>query len=173
MSDPFIGEIRPMANNFAPSGWSLCHGQIVPISEFAALFNLIGTTYGGDGQTTFALPDLRGRTPVHAGTGPSLSSYTIGQAAGTESVALSVGQLPSHTHTARGTDAAATIATPGGNLWAREGSGTTGSFSAAPDANMASEAISSSGGSQNHTNLQPYLVINFIIALEGIFPASN
>jgi microcystin-dependent protein len=171
MSNPFIGEIRMFGGNFAPRGWAFCNGQLLAIAQNDALFALIGTTYGGDGQTTFALPDLRGRIPVHAGQGPGLSSYQLGQQAGTETVTLTQQQMPAHTHTAQAQSGAGNQAGPGGGVWA---SSAQNQFSAnPPNAAMNAAAIGSAGGSQPHENMAPYQVVSFIIALEGIFPSRN
>jgi microcystin-dependent protein len=172
MSNPYIGEIRMFGANFAPSGWALCQGQLLPISQYEALFNLIGTTYGGDGMTTFGLPDLRGRLPAHQGT-PAITNGTsivMGQNVGVDSVTLVTAELPVHTHTAQGSHIS-TTGTPAGTLWAG-GSGDAYS-PAAPSARLSAQAVSSTGSSQAHQNLSPYLVVNFIIALFGIFPSQN
>lgn len=167
MSQPFIGEIRMAGFNFAPAGWATCDGQLVPISENDALFNLIGTTYGGDGQETFALPNLQGRVPVHQG-----NSYVLGELSGTEDVTLTVSQMPAHTHPMQATLDNATKSDPAGNIIAR-----TGSFNlylqGAPVQAMAATAVTSSGGSQPHDNMMPFLVVNFIIALFGIYPTPS
>lgn len=164
MSQPFVGEIRMFAGNFAPAGWMLCEGQLLPISENEVLFQLIGTTYGGDGESTFALPDLRGRLPLHFG-----NSFVLSEQAGSEDVTLTLSQIPQHTHQlAAGT--AATTTSPAGALPAQS----VGSlYHAAPSglSSLSSTAIQAVGGSQPHTNLQPSLCINFIISLFGIFPS--
>jgi microcystin-dependent protein len=174
MGTPYVGEIRMFAGNFAPAGWAFCQGQTLPISENDVLFTLIGTTYGGDGQTTFNLPNLASRVPVHMGTGGG-SSYIIGQAAGTESVTLTTSQIPAHNHTPLGSD------NPNGNspspengIWATvTGTGNLSYGNAAPTVNMSPSAISSSGGSQPHDNMVPFLCINFIISLFGVFPSPS
>lgn len=167
MAQPYVGEIRMFAGNFAPAGWLLCEGQLLPISENETLFNLIGTTYGGDGQSTFALPDLRGRIPIHFGQGPGLSSYTVGTAAGVEEVTLTVNQVTAHSH-APLSSSESTQTSPQNGLWA---SSTSPMFSTSPpNVNMAPGAILPTGGSQPHTNFMPYLCVNFIISLFGIFP---
>jgi microcystin-dependent protein len=168
MSNPYVGEIRIFAGNFAPSGWSFCDGSILAISQNETLFNLIGTTYGGDGQTTFAVPDLRGRAPVHVGSG-----YVIGQNGGLETVALALSQMPSHTHlpqAAIGT-AGTPVDSPANNYW----SGWTGGqyANAIPVASLASSAIGQAGGSLPHDNMVPFLAINFIISLFGIYPSQT
>jgi microcystin-dependent protein len=172
MSDPFIGEIRIFAGNFAPNGWAFCDGQLLAISQYDALFSLLGTTYGGDGQSTFGLPDLRGRVPIHMGTGPGLSPHQMGSMGGSEQVTLTVNQLPSHSHTFSGTDSQATTPNPGGNVLAKS-TGMDLYFDDAPTAALASTSLSSTGGSQPHPNLMPFQCVNFIIALFGIYPSST
>jgi microcystin-dependent protein len=167
MSDPFIGEIRMFAGNFAPRDWAFCAGQTLAISENDALFALIGTTYGGDGVSTFNLPDLRSRVPLHQGT-----SFVIGEMAGEENVTLTASQLPTHSHAASADANAGGQASPAGNLWA----GSSANAYAAPvsiDTQMASGALGPAGGSQPHDNMVPFLTINFIICLFGIFPSRN
>jgi microcystin-dependent protein len=163
MSSPYVGEIRMFGGNFAPLGWMLCQGQELPISEFDVLFNLIGTTYGGDGQQTFALPNLSSRFPVHQGSG-----YVMGQAAGVEQVTLTVSQMPVHSHGQLAAAADATTPSPANAVpaaWADGQFASTG-----PDSTLAPNALGLSGGSQPHDNMPPYLCINFIISLYGIFP---
>jgi microcystin-dependent protein len=169
MSNPYIGEIRMFGGNFAPIGWAFCNGQLLPISENEALFNLIGTTYGGDGQETFALPDLRGRVPVHQGTGPGLSSRIIGEIAGNEQVTLTTNQMPIHTHPFLADNSAANSANANGHTFG-VAQGDVYSSSVTP-ITMAAQGISAMGGSQPHDNTQPYLCISFIISLYGIFPS--
>ncbi|MCE4554146.1 phage tail protein [Roseateles cellulosilyticus] len=170
MSNPYLGEIRLFAGNFAPDRWALCQGQLVAIAENETLYNLIGTTYGGDGQNTFALPDLRGRVPVHQGQGPGLSPRTIGQIGGTESVTLQSGQTPAHSHPAIASTAAANLGAPGGNLLATTTGATYGPGPATTP--MASGAITSVwGGQQPHENMAPTLTVNYIISLYGIYPS--
>ena len=174
MSEPFVGEIRMFAGNFAPQGWAFCDGQLLAISQNDALFSLLGTIYGGDGQTTFALPDLRGRIPVHMGSGPGLSPRQLGSNGGNETVTLTVNQLPPHSHALNGTDAAATANSPAGNVPAA--SNTIDLYATAdPVASdaLASSSLGNSGGSQPHSNLMPFLCVNFIIALFGIYPSRN
>jgi microcystin-dependent protein len=169
MATPYLGEIRPFAGNFAIDGWALCDGSLLSISNNDALFNLIGTTYGGDGQTTFALPDLRGRFPVHQGNGGA-STYVMGQTGGSETVTLNTQQIPGHTHAAVANPAAGTQPGPSGNVLAT--SNGTALYSPRPPATaMAAAAIAPTGGSQPHQNMQPFLTITFIIALQGIFPS--
>jgi microcystin-dependent protein len=173
MGNPYVGEIRLFAGNFAPAGWNFCNGAVLPISEFETLFNLIGTTYGGDGQQTFQLPDLRGRVPVHQGTGSGLSNYVIGQVGGRETVTLTINQMPSHRHAVAST-AAATRDTPAGNVLGSPGA--TGQvYTAATGGSgaLASAANAAAGGSQPHENMMPTLCVNFIISLFGIFPSQN
>jgi microcystin-dependent protein len=166
MSSPFIGEIRMFAGNFAPVGWAFCNGALMDIAQNDALFNLIGTTYGGDGQTTFALPDLQSRIPIHVGPG-----FALGQQAGVESVTLTTNQMPAHSHAAQANSSAGTQSGPAGGVWAQS---TLGQFSsAAPTLPMAPAALGSSGGSQPHDNMMPFLVVNFILSLFGIFPSQT
>jgi microcystin-dependent protein len=168
MGSPYVGEIRMVGFNFAPRGWMLCQGQTLPISEYETLFTLIGTTYGGDGQSTFALPNLSSRNPMHMGQGPGTSSRVIGESGGTESVTLTTQQIPSHTHPPNANTAGGTP-DPSGNLWG----GFSGGFYTAlnqPNAQMAS-AVQPAGGSQPHDNMPPFLVISFVISLFGVFPS--
>lgn len=172
MSNPFLGEIRMVGFYFAPRGWAFCAGQSLSISQNDALYALVGTIYGGDGVTTFRLPDLRGRVPVSQGQGLGLSSYTIGQAAGTESVTLLVTQIPSHSHAIAAASGGTRSANPSGNLL---GSGESDMYThdGANPATLSANTIGVNGGSQPHANMQPYLSVNFIIALEGVFPSRN
>jgi microcystin-dependent protein len=164
MSDPFIGEIRMFAGNFAPNGWAFCSGGLLPISENEALFALIGTTYGGDGQTTFGLPDLQGRLPIHAGNG-----FSMAQRGGAETVTLTTQQIPAHSHTLRGANAAANSSSPGTRAFAQPGKGL---YRAGPTgASLAASSVGIAGGGQAHDNMQPYLCVSFIISLFGIFPS--
>ena len=165
MAQPYVGEIRMFAGNFAPAGWMFCQGQLLPISENETLFNLIGTTYGGDGQETFALPDLQGRVPLHQGNG-----MVLAEAAGVEEVTLTTQQIPQHTHAFVAAATAGNAVTPIGNLAANSTS-VKPYISETPDGNFNANAISVDGGSQPHTNFQPYLCIDFIISLFGIFPS--
>jgi microcystin-dependent protein len=170
--DPFVGEIRPVGFNFAPRGWAMCNGQILPLAQNAALFSLLGTTYGGDGRTTFALPDLRASFPLNAGNGAGLSFYVAGDVEGAESVQLDSSEIPSHTHVVHAS-AEGGSSSPSGAVWAEARFGrvaqqayaTTGTPTA-----MSSLALGLAGQDQPHNNLPPYLVINFIIALTGVFP---
>lgn len=165
MAQPYVGEIRIFAGNFAPAGWMFCEGQLLSISENETLFNLIGTTYGGDGQSTFALPDLRGRLPLHMGNG-----FVLAETGGVEQVTLTAQQIPAHSHPLRAADVNGDQIDPTNNVLAR-------SFSVVPyindppNGNMSAAAISSVGGSQPHENFQPYLCVNFIVSLFGIFPS--
>lgn len=170
MAQPYVGEIRMFAGNFAIAGWMFCEGQLLPISEYETLFNLIGTTYGGDGQSTFALPDLRGRIPIHKGTGGG-ATYTLAESFGVESVTLTVNQIPSHTHSLLGTNNNGSTSSPAGAVLARNASvdGYTSDTSGGINP-LNAGSISASGGNQPHDNFMPYLCVNFIISLFGIFP---
>jgi len=169
MSDPFVGEIRMFAGNFAPQGWAFCNGQLLAISQNEALFSLLGTAYGGDGRTTFALPDLRGRIPLHAGSGPGLSPRPLGSSGGTEKETVTINQMAPHSHPFQGSDQLAASPNPAGNAPAQ--SRRNAYINEAPGSALAPGAVTSSGGSQSHTNLMPYLCVNFIIALFGIYPS--
>jgi len=173
MSEPFVGEIRMFAGNFAPSGWSFCDGQLLAVSQNNALFSLLGTIYGGDGRTTFGLPDMRGRIPVHAGSGPGLSPVRLGAKAGTESVTLTSNQLPSHKHDVLASSNAGNSGDPTGNASASTAPASSYSTSLATPQTMNSAAISSVGGSRQHSNLMPSICVHFIIALFGIYPTRN
>jgi microcystin-dependent protein len=166
MGSPYIGEIRIFAGNFAPVNWALCLGQLVPIFQNDALFNLIGTTYGGDGQTTFALPDLRSRVPLH-----QAANFVIGQSGGVETVTLTVNQIPAHNHVPQGSTASGSQSGPGGGVWAASNPPTSIYSNLAPSVAMNAQAIGNDGGSQPHDNMMPFLVINFIICVAGIFPS--
>ena len=165
MSQPYIGEIRMMANTYAPVGWALCNGQQLPISENDALFTLIGTTYGGDGQETFNLPDLRGRLPIHQ----QLNVFTLGELGGTEEVTLTTQQIPVHNHAFLATTALAIETGPAGNVPA-QGTSIQLFVEDATDVQMAATMLAPTGGSQPHDNMHPFLVVNFIISLFGLFP---
>lgn len=166
MAQPFIGEIRMGGWNFAPQNWALCNGQLLAIADYDALFNLIGTTYGGDGQTTFALPNLQGRVPVHQTNG-----FVMGQIAGTETVTLTTNEIPAHSHTLAAQSAAGSQPSPAGGIWA---SSALEQFSTgSPTAHMAAGLLGSAGGNQSHSNLPPYLCITFVIALFGIYPSQS
>ena len=172
MSEPFVAEVRMFAGNFAPRGWAFCDGQLLAVSQNDALFSLVGTIYGGDGRTTFGLPDLRGRIPIHAGTGPGLSPRRLGAKGGAENVTLTTNQLPPHNHgpfqasgdTANPTTVSGnTVGVAAGDIYADE----------AANVPMASNAVTGIGGSRSHTNLMPFLCVYFIIALVGIYPSRN
>ncbi len=165
MSEPFLGEIKIMAFNYAPRGWALCNGQQLPINQNQALFALLGTTYGGNGQTTFALPDLRGRTPLHHG-----AQFTQGQVVGETAHTLNTSEMPAHTHTLSGSSTQGTINAPVGAL---PGKSAQNAYGATNLVAMNPAVVTNTGGSQPHNNLQPYLVLNFCIALQGIFPSQN
>jgi microcystin-dependent protein len=188
MSEPFIGQIQTYGFNFAPRGWALCDGQLLPISQNTALFSLLGTIYGGDGRTTFALPDLRGRAPIHMGNGPGLSTRKIGSKGGSEFVTLTEAQMPAHDHTGtanlsgkiRCNSGAGNVDSPVGNALA-EIDRVNQYSNAGPNADMHDDTVSASGnlttatagGSQPHNNMQPYLTINYCIALVGLFPSRS
>jgi microcystin-dependent protein len=177
MSEPFLGEIRMVGFNFAPRGWALCNGQLMSIAQNTALFSLLGTTYGGNGQTTFALPDLRGRAPLHQGQGPGLTPRTIGESSGSEAVTLLITEIPAHTHLLEASSGTGNANTATSNFIASTSDPNTGeafnSFATAANTTMNPASIGVSGGSQPHENMQPYLCVNFVIALEGIFPSRN
>ncbi|HEX6384977.1 MAG TPA: tail fiber protein [Anaerolineae bacterium] len=167
MSEPFLAEIRMVSFNFAPRGWAFCDGQLLSISQNQALFSLLGTTYGGDGRTTFALPDLRGRVPVHVS-----NSHAQGQKGGEESHTLTVQEMAQHTHPLQGSSSDADTPVPGGNVLAA--SAAADIYNQASNVqNMSAGAVASVGGGQSHNNMQPYLAVNFCIALQGIFPSRN
>jgi microcystin-dependent protein len=171
MSDPFIGEIRLFGFNFAPQGWAQCNGQLLQISQNTALFSILGVTYGGDGRTTFALPNLQGRSALSAGQGPGLSSRVLGQSGGEAAVTLTSGEIPQHTHTAVASTNLGDQASPANTLWATGAGGRGQNFYASgADVAMSSQAIGAAGGGQPHNNLPPYLALNFCIALQGVFP---
>lgn len=176
MAQPYVGEIRLFAGNFAPAGWAFCNGQLMAISENEALFQLIGTTYGGDGQATFALPDLQGRVPIHQGTANFGSTFAIGQLGGSETVTLTTQQMPAHNHVLHASANASTAgAGPAGNLTANTSATTsTPIYSAAtPGTAMAPSGIGPTGGNQPHDNMAPFQCVSFIISLFGIFPTTN
>ena len=171
MSSPYVGEIRLFAGSFAPAGWMTCEGQLLPISENDTLFNLIGTTYGGDGQTTFALPNLASRAPIHSGTGQGLQTYQIGETGGVEQVTLSTQQIPAHSHPMLGSSDPASAKGSSANVFARAPA--EAYASEFTEAQLATNSVSIIGGSQPHENMQPFLVITYIISLFGIFPTQN
>ena len=167
MAQPYVGEIRMFAGNFAPAGWMFCEGQLLPISENETLFQLIGTTYGGDGQSTFALPDLRGRIPIHQGNG-----FILAETGGAEEITLTVQQVPAHTHPVLASTAQATTNSPQNNVFAASSGSTIFPYGTdQPPTTLQPATIASVGGSQPHTNFQPYLCVDFIISLFGIFPS--
>lgn len=173
MSEPFIGEIRIFGFDFPPLGFALCDGQLLPIDQNQSLFSILGTTYGGDGVGTFALPDLRGRSPIHAGTGAGLTPRSLGQRGGAQNVTLSLNELPTHDHTVNAEGVSATLGDPGGNLLATAFPAllTHGPAAALVKTNPAQ--ITDTGGGQAHANEQPFLTISFAIALQGVFPPRN
>lgn len=172
MSDPYLGEIRMFGGNFAPVGWAMCQGQLLPISENDALYSLLGTTYGGDGVSTFGVPDLRGRAPLHQGTRPGQQTYVLGQLDGAENVTLGPNHLPSHTHSVTGTTETGNSPNVNNMVYGQSTQikvytqGTASRY-------FAPVTVSTVGGGQPHDNMQPYLVVNFIIALAGIYPSQN
>lgn len=180
MSDPFIAQITMFGGNFAPRGWAFCEGQLLAISQNSALFSILGTTYGGDGRTTFGLPDLRGRFPTQQGNGPGLSNKNLGQKGGVESVTLNTTQIPSHSHAAGLQIPASTevgnTPSPSGAYHAKSNDGENNFTSAAPNSTMAASGgvtVGNTGGNLSHENMPPFLAINFIIALVGVFPSRN
>lgn len=172
MPEPYIGEIRMFAGNFPPNGWMFCEGQTLPISENDVLFTLIGTTYGGDGQSTFNLPNLASRVPIHMGTGPNGTTYQIGESAGTEQETLTVQQIPVHTHPLTASTAVAQQTAAAGHVVAQSAAGFL-YIEEIPDAQFNVNAVTPVGGSQPHNNCQPFLCINFIISLFGVFPTQS
>lgn len=165
MGEPYLSEIRIVSFNFPPKGWAFCNGQILPINQNQALFSLLGTTYGGNGQTTFALPNLRGRIPVHTGSG-----FVLGQSAGEAAHTLIISEVPAHSHSVVASSNTADQSTPQNNYWANSGSN---QYATGTDSTLNGAALSNAGGSQPHNNLAPYLGLNFCIALQGIFPSQN
>lgn len=163
MSEPFLAEIKILSFNFAPRGWALCNGQFLPINQNQALFALLGTTYGGNGQTTFALPDVRGRFPIHFGQG-----FNLGQAGGEIAHTLTISELPAHTHLPQANSNLASQGSPANNFWSG-----TGAYAATPNTAMNAGGVLPTGGSQAHENRSPFLVLTFVIALQGIFPSQN
>lgn len=174
MSDPFVAEIRIFPFNFPPKGWAFCDGQLMPLSQNTALFSLLGTTYGGDGKSTFALPNLQGSAPMHPGQGPGLSLHDLGEQGGSETVTLLESEIPLHAHTVgRALDAPGNSLTPVNSIWAQAGSvrAVVNSYHpGAPTGAMKSDVIQPAGGDSPHNNMQPFLTLNFCIALQGIFP---
>jgi|SRR6476469_9414424 len=175
MSDPFVAEIRMFPFNFPPKGWAFCDGQLLPISQNTALFSLLGTIYGGDGKSTFALPDLQGRSPMHPGQGPGLSLHDLGEEGGSETVTLLQSEMPAHAHTVgRALDQPGNSTTPVASIWAQGGTAraVVNTYNPGPPtAAMKSDVIQAVGSSFPHNNMQPHLTLNFCIALQGVFPA--
>jgi microcystin-dependent protein len=167
---PFIGQIMPIGFGFPPEGWALCNGQLLPIVQYTALFSLLGANYGGNGQTTFALPDLRSRVPIGAGQGPGLSDYGIGDILGDETIPLGIPELPAHGHTANAFGRGGESTSPAGNHWASGGAVNDNWYDPVGDITMSDSSTTKVGGNVPHSNIQPYLVINFAIALKGTFP---
>lgn len=176
MADAYIGEIRIFAGNFAPKGWALCNGQLMAITQNTALFSILGVQYGGDGKTNFALPNLNGRAPIGQGAGPGLTPRTVGQAVGSETVSLLASEMPAHTHVPMGNTQVGSTNDPANAVWAefgvvgRGGVTPVNLFNPTPDTQMAPLALNTSGGSQPHNNMQPFLAMNYIICLQGEFP---
>lgn len=174
MSEPFIGEIVMFGGNFAPRSWAQCDGQLMPISQNTALFSILGTTYGGNGQTTFGLPDMRGRSPMHQGQGPGLTPRSLGEQGGSENDTLTLNQLPAHNHPMQCTGNAADLDSPVNAIPAKDAASVTGYYSSGnPTANMKVSTIGNSGGNQPHSLVHPFLAVNFIICLFGVFPSRN
>ena len=165
MSEPYLGEIKIISWNFPPKGWAFCNGQLLPINQNQALFSILGTTYGGDGRQTFGLPNLQGRSPVHVGNG-----IVLGELGGETAHTLNISELPAHTHVPVGNPGTATATGPAGNLWANN---PNNAYAGASNSSMNPACVIATGGSQPHENMSPYLVLNFIIALQGIFPSQN
>ena len=168
--DPFVAEIRIFGFNFAPKGWALCDGQILPLSQNTALFSLLGTTYGGDGKSNFALPNLQGNAPMHPGQGPGLSLHDLGETGGSQTVSLLESEIPSHSHGLLCNAAVANRTNPAGNSIARVSSGAPYAPAGSTSAQLAPQALTPAGSDQPHNNMQPYLTLNFCIALQGVFP---
>ncbi len=170
--DPFVAEIRIFAGNFAPAGWALCNGQLMPISQNTALFSLLGTTYGGDGISTFALPNLQGQVPLHPGQGPGLSYYALGESLGEPTVTLLGTEMPQHGHGLLSSNAPGPLSGPAGNVLAQSAAGAA-LYGSPPDTPMSPGALDPAGGGQPHNNMQPYLVLTYIISLQGVYPARS
>jgi microcystin-dependent protein len=171
LSEPFLAEVRLVSFNFAPRGWAFCDGQMLPISQNQSLYSLIGTTYGGDGRTSFALPDLRGRTPIHVGRSNGGEHHALGQKSGEETVALAADEMPQHTHALQATNSSGTETAPQGDVLAEASLPVYESF--ATGVQMGNGSVTNVGGNQAHENMQPYLALNFCIALRGLFPSRN
>src|SRR5438876_599539 len=168
--DPFVAKIRIFPFNFAPRGWAFCDGQILPISQNTALFSLLGTTYGGDGKSNFALPNMQGNAPMHPGQGPGLSLHDLGETGGSETVTLLESEIPAHSHAMTAATTSANSKSPAGNVLARAGGGNVYMPAGNPLVSMSDQALAPAGGDQPHNNLMPYLTLNFCIALQGVFP---
>ncbi len=173
MSEPFVAEIKMFSFDFPPRGWAQCNGQLLPINQNQALFSLIGTTYGGNGQTTFALPNLQGRTPIHWGSGPGLPTVSLGEVSGTETVTLLSSQIPQHNHPISASSANPSATSPNGSFLSTFATDNVYTPGASANGVMSPSTVAGAGGNQPHNNLQPYLVVNFSIALVGIFPSRN
>ena len=166
MAEPFLAEIRIMSFSFPPKGWALCNGQLLPINQNQPLFSLLGTTYGGDGRVNFALPNLQGRSPIHVGSG-----HTLGEMGGEQAHTLNISEVPTHVHSATGTSSTANMqTTPANNVWAPQ---EANPYGVTPDTTMSPASVANAGGSQTHLNMQPFLTLNFCIALQGIFPSQT
>jgi microcystin-dependent protein len=170
VADPFVAEVRIFPFNFAPRGWAFCNGQLLPISQNTALFSLLGTTYGGDGRSTFALPNLQGRAPLQPGHGPGLSQRELGETGGSDTVALLQSEMPAHTHALQAQATPATTSLPSTGATLARSAGGNAYKAAAPTQPMSAQVVAPVGGGQPHTNMQPYLTLNFCIALQGVFP---
>lgn len=173
--DPYIGEVRIFAGSFAPRDWAECNGQLLPIAQYTTLFAVIGTIYGGDGRTTFGLPNLNGRVPMHQGTGPGLTARQVGKAGGAATVTLLENQMPAHKHVPQALDNQGTLSNPAGAVWTKTPKAgrtpvDTPGFASTPDTTMSPLALGSAGAGAPHNNMQPYLPVRFIIALQGVFP---
>ena len=173
MSEPFLAEVRIMGFNFAPRGWALCDGQILPINQNQSLYSLLGTTYGGDGRTSFALPDLRGRTPIHVGRSNGGESHTLGQKSGEETHTLSAAEMPNHDHTAKASTTNADQNNPDGHILAQALNFYVPTATNPTQQEISQATVTNVGGSQAHDNMQPYLALNYCIALQGLFPSRN
>ena len=172
MSEPFIGEIRVFGFNFPPRGWAACAGQLLPIAQNTALFSILGTNFGGNGTTNFALPNLQANVPLHVGSGPGLTPRTVGETGGVPQVTLNVTEMPAHTHAANCNSGAGTSYDPANAVSAGDAGGAR-EYAAASNVTMAANALAATGGGQSHSNLQPYLAMNFCIALQGVYPPRN